>query len=108
MAQWTFLAGKRIAPPSLDEHDCHFWRWQQAVECGPYAGGPELEAAVELHGCIHAQARELVDWHLAGLACDAPLEQLHGLHHDLIATLRAPAHGADGAGARQATADSAA
>ncbi|MBC7860796.1 MAG: EAL domain-containing protein [Burkholderiaceae bacterium] len=104
----AFLAGKRIAPPSLDEHDCHFGRWQQAVERGPYAGGPELEAAVDLHECIHAQARELVDRQLAGLACEAQLEQLHARHRELIATLRRLAHGADGAGQRRATAESAA
>jgi hypothetical protein len=91
-------------PPSLDVRDCHFGRWQQAVERG---GCAELPAAVELHERIHALAGELVDRRLAGQACEAQLEQLRALHHELIATLRALAHGAGGAKRRE-TVDSAA
>ncbi len=59
----AYLQGHTAEPPDTDAHDCHFGIWLNSeTTLQRYHTSQRLATIATLHGCMHAQANELIHW----------------------------------------------
>ena len=59
----AYLQGNTAEPPDTDAHNCHFGIWLNSeTTLQRYHTSQRLATIATLHGCMHAQANELIHW----------------------------------------------
>ena len=59
----AYLQGHTAEPPDTDAHNCHFGIWLNSeTTLQRYHTSQRLATIATLHGCMHAQANELIHW----------------------------------------------
>ena len=78
-----YVKGERAVPPPLDQHQCRFGLWLDAVSLERQQSLPAIKAIKPLHQQIHELGAKLCELHAQGLKVDARLGELHELRDTL-------------------------